>query len=315
MMPWLAEPNVAPPPGPPARPGASPVVRRWIYRTAGFRALGHDFAVLTTDVMLGRWLDRLFANLRSPGVPATVYGFATDGPPERPYAVYANDELLTASERPACALRYLSWHVNVHAGRSAAGVVVHAAGAERDGIGVLLPAASGHGKSTLVAGLVRAGFRYLSDEAVSVDPTTSLLQPFPKPIALRPGSWEALAELRPDLDEPLAPYACDEWLVDPCSIRPGAIAPPSHARLVVFPRFLAGASTQLEPMGRAEAVCELAGQTFDFRASAPRNLAVLADLVRSCSCYRLEIGDLTAACDLLGGLVNDLLHGKGDDDS
>lgn len=308
-MPWSAEGNLARPPGP------SSAVGRWTYRTSSFRALGHHFAVLTTDGMLGRWLDDLFASLRAPGAPVTVYGFATDGPPERPYAVYANDELLTESERPAFALRYLSWHVNAHAGRSPAQVVVHAAGAERHGIGVLLPGASGRGKSTLVAGLVQAGFRYLSDEAVALEPTTSLLQPFPKPIALRPGSWEALAELRPDLEERLAPYACDEWLIDPRSIHPDAVAPPSRARLVVFPRYTAAASAELEPVGRAEAVCELAGQTIDFRSSAPRNLTVLADLIRSCSCYRLEVGDLAEACELLGGLVNELLHGKGGDDS
>ena len=44
---------------------------------------------------------------------------------------------------------------------------LHAAGlASRDGGGLLLVGASGSGKSTLAIGLIRAGWRYLSDDAV-----------------------------------------------------------------------------------------------------------------------------------------------------
>lgn len=295
-----------------AESGATPTAEQWwSYRTACFRALGHDFAVRTTDAVLGRWLDGLFASLRVRSVPATLYGFVTDGPADRPYAVYADGELLIATEQPAFALRYLAWHVNQQAvARTTERVVVHAAGAERDGIGVLLSAESGRGKSTLVAGLVQSGFRYLTDEAVAVEPGTSLLQPFPKPIAVRPGSWQALAELRPDLDARLAPYVCEEWPIDPRSIRADAVAPPSAPGVVVFPRYVTGAPTQLERVRRVEAVRELVGQTFDFHVAGSRNLTVLADLVRACACYRLVVGDLADACELLHGLVDDLVDRK-----
>ena len=51
---------------------------------------------------------------------------------------------------------------------STAGIYsLHAAGlATRDGVGLLLVGASGSGKSTLAIGLIRQGWRYLSDDAV-----------------------------------------------------------------------------------------------------------------------------------------------------
>jgi hypothetical protein len=57
---------------------------------------------------------------------------------------------------------------------------------------VVVPGRSGHGKSTLVAALVRAGFGYLSDEVLAVDRTSLTVAPFARPIALDANSCAVL---------------------------------------------------------------------------------------------------------------------------
>ena len=56
---------------------------------------------------------------------------------------------------------------------------VHAAAARRGDRAVLVPGNRGRGKSTLVTALARAGWQYLSDEAVPLDMTGDLATPFP----------------------------------------------------------------------------------------------------------------------------------------
>ena len=45
------------------------------------------------------------------------------------------------------------------------------------------------GKTTLVAGLVLAGLRYLTDEAVAIRPADGGITPFPKALSVDHGSW------------------------------------------------------------------------------------------------------------------------------
>ena len=94
-----------------------------------------------------------------------------------------------------------------------------------------------------------------------------------------------------------------QWQVPATAIRPGAVAAPCPVVVVVFPRYEAGVDTVLEPIGRAEALVELAKNTFRFRERGAPELDLLADLVRGVECYRLTMGELDAAVDLVAGLL------------
>ena len=89
-------------------------------------------------------------------------------------------------------------------------MLVHAGAVEWDGHAALFPAPMESGKTTLVAGLVRAGARYLSDEAAAIDPETLLVHPFPKSLTIGAGSWEVLADLAPAVD----PEVTRRYLLD-----------------------------------------------------------------------------------------------------
>jgi hypothetical protein len=183
---------------------------------------------------------------------------------------------------------------------------IHAGGVVRDGVGLALPAQMESGKSTLTAGLVRAGFDYLTDEAVMLDWETQVVIPFPKPISLDPGSWFLFPELEPQADLPPG-YKDIQWHVPPDAIRPDALGAPCRIRYIVFPKYTEGAATELTPLARAEATVELAKNTFRFNERPRRCLDTLAAAVREADCYRLTVGDLDIAVATITDLVE---HGR-----
>jgi hypothetical protein len=172
---------------------------------------------------------------------------------------------------------------------------LHAAGLiAEDGAGVLVVGPSGSGKSTLAIGLVRSGWRYLSDDAV----------------LLRSGSEgvEALALRRHFyvVDSEAADYAdlsLGEERSDSCggrrrrvgveaafaSQRAGSCVP----RTLLFAILSGEARSVLRPLDRAKALGRLMGesspQLFDSGTMEP-HVAILKRLVQQAEAYELSAG-------------------------
>jgi len=179
---------------------------------------------------------------------------------------------------------------------------LHAGGVTSNGVGLAFPAHMESGKSTLTTGLVRAGFGYLSDEAVLLDWETLMVIPFPKPISLDPGSWHLFPELEPQAPLPSG-YKENEWQLPPSAIRRDAVAGSCRIEYFVFPKYADGAETRLTPIRRAEATIELAKNTFRFNERPRRSLDALAAVVHDVDCFQLSIGDLETAVALVTELV------------
>ena len=161
------------------------------------------------------------------------------------------------------------------------------------------------GKTTLVAGLVRAGARYLSDEAAAIDPDTLLVHPFPKALTVDVGSWEVLADLTPAVDpEVTRRYLLTEWHVDARTIRSDAIAEATPPAFVIAPRYERDAATALLPMTRAEAMMEMGQNSFNLSRHGRRGVEALALVARRSTCHRLVVGDLGVACELLRDVLS-----------
>lgn len=201
------------------------------------------------------------------------------------------------------AVSLLSWHLNqsVIERSTTAFTILHAGAVARDGVAVLLPAPMEHGKTTTVAGLVRAGYDYLTDEAAALDPDTLRIHAYPKPLTLDRGSWPLFPELA---DGPTDSTAAS-WWVPASRIRADALVAEGSPALVVMPQYVAGGDTRLTPLPPAAALMEIAQTTFDFVGHPRRNLSVLARLVRTCPAFRLRIGDLTEAVTLVDSLVEE----------
>ena len=179
-------------------------------------------------------------------------------------------------------------------------LLLHAGGVAGAGVAVALPGQTEAGKTTLTAGLVRAGLGYLTDEALAFDRET-LLVAVPEAVVDRPRSLAALPRAgAAGVGE--EGYDCVQWQVPATAIRPEAWpALPSGGGGV--PRYEAGADTALVPVGRGEALVELAKNTFRFKERGAPELDLLADLARSVDCYRLTMGELDGAVDLVAGLL------------
>lgn len=283
----------------------------WRYETRTFEALGYRFSIRSTWEGVGRYLDAAFEgcgtldDVEPPleqgegSRPVVRYSLLHGLPGPRSHAVYVGDELGVAAIDAAYVFGYLIWHINqqVIARGSKDHVLLHAAGAVRNGVGVILPAGQEAGKTTLVAGLVRAGFGYLSDEAVAVRRDRLDLLPFAKPLSIDPGSWSVLAELRPRLDPATAAYLANQWQVPAHHVRRDAFAGTVTCRVIVFPSYVAGAATRLEPLRGAESLTTLLSHCFHFHERGARNFEVLARLAARSRSFRLTSGDLAGACE------------------
>jgi hypothetical protein len=188
---------------------------------------------------------------------------------------------------------------------------VHAAGLARGERGVLLPGDTGAGKSTLTVSLIRAGWDYLSDDALLLraGPVGVEALAVPDEFHLDP----ALAERFPELavlagreaynDGPRRAFRPEEVYARPPV--PGCL--PS---LLLFPQIAHG-GTRAEAMTPSQALAALIRTSalvlLDERVAAP-HLEALRRLVSQCRCYRLYHGpDALEDPELVPRLVEQLV--------
>jgi hypothetical protein len=279
-------------------------LRAWDHVTPTYDALGFRFRLRCDDPVLARWAMETFGSLRSegPGDTVSTYSILDRGEGRRQRFALYRDGTRVGLTRTLTRLGYsLLADVNAGAVRSAnrTHVVFHAAMAEREGVGVLLPAPMESGKTTTVTGLVRAGFRYLTDEAAALSPQDLTVTAFPKALSVDRGSWSVF----PDLARP-TPVTADQWQVPPTDLRPDAVVREARPRLVVRPRYLFGSSTRLRRVPRPEMALLLADCTFHFVDGAARNLETIAAMLARAECYELTIGSLEEAVVHISRLVD-----------
>jgi hypothetical protein len=276
-----------------------------VMRSPCFDALGFRFRVVADDRRLARHIGELFADLTTPGPDGHHYAFRVTAPPEgHPRCELTLDgQPMFETLSPEALVTSLVQDVNRRAVEGCDLLTLHAGGVESGGMGLVFPGAMEAGKTTLVAGLVRAGFGYLTDEAVAIDRESLLIHPYPKPLSLDPGSWRLFPELEPHADLATDEYKSYEWQVPTGAIRAGALGRSCPVGVVVFPRYEPGADTALEPLRRAEALVELAQNTFKFKDRSRATLDLLAEVVRPVACYRLTMGELARAVEVVSSLA------------
>jgi hypothetical protein len=212
------------------------------------------------------------------------------------------------------ALALLVWAIHSAATErlGATHLLFHAGAVAAAGGGLLLPAPAGHGKTTLVAGLVAAGFGYAGDDIAVVDPATRALFPFAKCLAIKAGGRRVLAPLYPALGAGYGGAGVPRlraggetvaYLQPPAGAWPDRPVP---VRYVVLPRYVARARTALTPVTRSEALGRLLEQSFGIGGRGGRGapaVAAAVELVRRAECYALTVGRLAVAVRALADLT------------
>jgi len=228
----------------------------------------------------------------------------------RRYRVSANGQLQFEPSRLEEVLPYVEWTLNWHVPNLLPDCLqFHASAVEIDGQGVILPGESGVGKSTLTAGLLAGGARYLCDEFALVDTRTALLQPYPRALCIKKAAYPVIRDLGLRLHGGRRHVKSTKGTVgflDPLSVRPDAIGRPAPVRFIIFPRYTPGADPALIPIRRAEAAFSLLPTCFNLLRCTRPGVDMVASLVRSAACYRLIVGDLPRTC----AQVLALLHGQ-----
>jgi hypothetical protein len=275
---------------------------RRVEQPASREMIGSRIAFRMHDAATADYVGRLFAAF--PETHGADRECVIEPAESEGFALLVDGSLTSSSDSPEALIPTLVQFLNRTVATDTPHVLVHAGCVERNGAAVVLPAAMEHGKTTLTTGLVRAGFGYVTDEAVAIRRDTQTIVPYPKPLSIDPGSWSLFPELEPD--EPFATdaYKASQWQVPPTAIRPDALGAESRARFIVFPVYDADATTELIPLARAEALIELAKNTFRFDQEGRPTLDVLATVVAQSDAYRLPNSSLDEAVACVSALFD-----------
>ena len=126
--------------------------------------------------------------------------------------------------------------------------------------------------------------------------TTSLLHPFLRSLRIKPGSFDVLAPVYPQLGGTMrSGVGAVRYLPPPRVALPEGPVP---IRCVVFPRYVAGAATALTPVRRTEVLPRLIEGLCNPRHQIDSLLPRLVDLLGGADCYTLVSGDLDQAVRL-----------------
>jgi len=158
-------------------------------------AAGVALLVRTNDEALQQHLDAVISCLppsnATPSVTISTIDRKKPGP--RRYRVFCDDVPISAMSSAAEAADRVLTELNLQTvARTTDRFIFHGGAVEREGLVVAVLGSSGLGKSTLAAALVQAGWAYLSDELVIVDPETLRVDAFPKALDLDQTSIELL---------------------------------------------------------------------------------------------------------------------------
>ncbi|MCW5625774.1 MAG: HprK-related kinase A [Burkholderiales bacterium] len=225
----------------------------------------------------------------------------------RPQVEFEVDGLLPFEPFPAdTPLPLLEWGVNwTLAERFNHRLLLHAGVVEKSGVGIVMPAIPGSGKSTLTAALMLSGYRLLSDEFGAVHLDDGSLLPVLKGAALKNASIDVIHKAFPAARfGPSYPGTRKGTVAHlaPDAASVAARHQSVQGRLIIFPLYQADAEIKLEPVGQAEAFAKLVVNAFNYELLGPAGFTAASRLVRGCTCYRLtyaRLGDAIAETDRL----------------
>lgn len=208
---------------------------------------------------------------------------------------------------PAHALPALEWGINwCVATRAHQFLMLHSAVVERGGLAMLLPAAPGHGKSTLCTALAHSGWRLLSDEFGLVRLTDGVLLPLPRLIPLKNESIDVIKRFRPEAVFGPPFYGTRKGTV--AHVRPPEdsvqrMHEPAQPRWFVFPRWIKDAPLRLEPLPKSQAFLMVATNAFNYEVLDEAAFRLAVAMVEAADCYALVYSDLDQALATLGELA------------
>lgn len=226
----------------------------------------------------------------------------------KPQAIFSIDGIKPFEPYPLShAFPLFEWGLNWCIGTTAHNnLMLHSAVVEKNGIGLILPAMPGSGKSTLCAGLASRGWRLLSDEFGIIRHSDGQLLPIPRAAPLKNDSIEIIRQYAPEavlgpIYEKTRKGTVSHMAPPPNSLelQEQAVTP----KFVVFPKYQNGAETRLTPLVKSAAFTRLTNNAFNYQVTMEQGFQSMARLVENTQSFDFISGDLDEAVITLQTLL------------
>lgn len=178
-------------------------------------------------------------------------------------------------------------------------IALHAASVAWNGLAIVLPAASGAGKSSLAAWLADKGFVYLGDEIALLKDASEIIG-LTRAVFVKSGAVEAIQGLPMCKRVPLVKFGEQLVFVPPSAAGHESARP---CGMLVFPQYRAGADLQIEVLSPADAGFRLVACNLNARNFADGGFAELTHLARLVPAISIEYGDFAQLEDLFDALL------------
>jgi hypothetical protein len=226
------------------------------------------------------------------------------------HCVYRNGEQLGCASDYWQLFRLMEWQLDIFLSETVRNyLLLHAGVVAYQGNGLIFPASSGNGKSSLTLALLLQNYRYLSDELAVIDPATGELSAFPKPFSLKNPRLFPQVTYSPDIWLGLEPSVLSEisgnaakpvWYIHADDLKPhityqGTVP----IRYIIFPKYEPASSPQLEPLTAGQAMRQLLDHCVNFTMLGQGGLSLLARLVAEAQCFALTVNGPEATTKLI----------------
>ena len=214
--------------------------------------------------------------------------------------IYAGDSLA------ALANSLMDTSIYNLADKCSSGMLFHAACLSWKGKGVILPAQSGHGKTTLSAWLLSNGFDYLTDELVYMPLNSRQAMCFGRPLNVKYGSREIIEDLlgdnRDDASIIRGPIA---MLVPPSLIRADNRPVEPDVSMIFFPRYRADTEFSLEKLTPAQTGISMMACLVNARNLPGDGFKATVDLARGVPAYSITYPNFDGVFGTISGLLEE----------
>jgi hypothetical protein len=185
--------------------------------------------------------------------------------------------------------------------------LLHAGAVATPAGGLLLSGDSGAGKSSLLAGLVHAGFPLVADDIVPLEERSGLVWPVRLAISIKNGSWPVIGSLFPELaDAPVISFGGRAMrFLWPNTRAVAADSAGYPAAAVLFPRYLKDAPAELTRFDPAQSLI-LLGEGGSLLPTTDSGLTEFPAWWGRLPAYRLSYGRLEEAAAAVRALTEGL---------
>jgi hypothetical protein len=267
-----------------------------------------------------RCLLRSFPLAEDSAAPADVTFSVVVSPPSRNrtvkpfHFVYRDNSRIGRTTNTWYLFRLLEWQTNLFLGENVDKfLLLHAGAVTRNGMGIILPAPSESGKTSLTTALTVGGYEYMSDAFATIEASTGLLHAYTKPLSIKNVSvFPALAqrdEIWTGPESEPGPGEIPVWYTYPDDFGGSAACGPAPVGYILFPRYDPSENPRLEPLTSGAAMRRLIENSVNFQQFGVTGLRILARLAESAQCFSLTINGLEDTVKLVDELTQETSSG------